>query len=73
MAGRGFFDVRSPFFVPVWRRVAVVALTLGWALFELANGAPAWAMIFGAAGLWCGYQFFVVWEPPQDDTGKDDR
>ena len=73
MAGRGFFDVRSPVFEPVWRRVVAVALTLGWALFELANGALVWAGIFGAAGLWCGWQFFVAWQPQDDDTGKDDR
>ena len=68
-----FFDVRSPFFVPVWRRVVVVALVLGWALLELSRGSPGWAAFFAAAGLWCGWQFFFDFHlPPEDEPDRED-
>lgn len=60
-----FFNVQTPFFIPLWRRIVVVVLTLGWALVELAGGQVFWAMIFGAAGLWCAHQFFIAFDPPE--------
>ncbi|MDW4496664.1 hypothetical protein R5H30_01620 [Sulfitobacter sp. D35] len=68
---RGYFDVQSPVFRPLWRRIAVVAVTLGWALFELSNGATGWALVFGLAGLWCAWQFFVAWEDPEETEADD--
>ena len=49
---RGLDD---PWFRPLWRRLLVVALTLGWGIFELATGAPLWAVAFlgiGAFAAW---------------------
>ena len=63
------FNIRVPFFKPLWIRVLTTAVTLGWALFELATGNPGWAMLFGAVGVWCAYEFFVVFDP---DNYKDD-
>lgn len=63
-------DVQHPFFRPLWRRILVVALCLGWALVELAQGAPGWAALFGALGLYCAHQFFVAFRPPGDGTGR---
>jgi hypothetical protein len=57
------FDLQVPFFIPLWRRIATVALALGWGAVELLSGSLGWAMLFGGAGLWAGYQFFVVWNP----------
>ncbi|MCC7321649.1 MAG: hypothetical protein IT542_11815 [Rubellimicrobium sp.] len=59
-------DVQHPFFVPLWRRVAVVALCLGWALVEFLQGSAFWGMLFGAVGVYCIHQFFVAFDPPQD-------
>lgn len=64
-----FFNVQTPFFIPLWRRIVVVVLTLGWALVELAGGQVFWAMIFGAAGLWCAHQFFIAFDPPEPPEG----
>lgn len=64
----GLFDLQHPFFRPVWRRVLATALCVLWAGVELATGSPGWALLFAAAGAWCGYQFFVVWtDPPEED------
>ncbi|MBM1219060.1 hypothetical protein JQU17_02535 [Ponticoccus sp. SC2-23] len=69
---RDFFNVRHPFFLPVGRRLAVVVVTGGWAMLELASGNAGWAMIFGAAAAWCGYEFFVVFDPENYKEKKDD-
>jgi hypothetical protein len=60
--GRGMFDLQLPFFEALWRRIATVVVALGWAAFELANGAAGWAILFAAMGGWAIYQFFVVWD-----------
>lgn len=49
------FDFDIPFFLPLWRRIAVVVVTLGWTMVEISTGAIVWAMIFGAAGIYCVY------------------
>ena len=60
------FDVQTPFFRPLWRRVAVTLACLAWALMELATGAVFWAILFGSAGLYLGWQFFVAFNPVPD-------
>jgi hypothetical protein len=65
------FDVRHPVFRPLWARVAVVALILVWTGFEFTRGATLWGLFFGAAGLYLGYRFFVVFDP-KDYERKDD-
>lgn len=62
-------DPAHPFFAPAWRRVAIVAVCLGWALVELVTGAVFWAILFGAAGAWCLYVFFLA----PDATGRQDH
>lgn len=56
-------NIRHPFFLPLWRRIATTGFTGAWALFELSGGNVFWAILFGAAALWCAYEFFVVFDP----------
>jgi len=56
------FEVRTPFFRPMWRRVVATALCLGWALVELLSGALFWAALFGAAGVVLFFQFFIAFD-----------
>lgn len=73
----GFFDLDQPFFLPLWRRVAVVALCLGWAVIEVAGGAPFWAVLFAAAGLYSGWALLIRFDADRarqrarDQEGKD--
>lgn len=60
---RRFLDPDHSFFRPLWRRVLVVALCLGWALFELSQGNVFWAILFGALGLYAAYVFFLDFRP----------
>ncbi len=64
------FDVRHPFFRPLWRRAVLTIFTLGWAVFELSHGATVWAALFGACGVYLFLQFFVHFDPA-DYEAKD--
>ena len=57
------FDVQSTFFIPVWRRVLVVAFSAVWAIVELVNGGPYWALLFGGISAYCAHQFFIAFNP----------
>jgi len=56
-------DYEHPFFRPLWRRVAVVAVCVIWAGIEFASGTPFWGVIalgFVAYAVW---QFFYLYKP----------
>ncbi len=53
------FDLNHPFFRPLWVRVTVVLVCLGWAIFEFATGTPFWGTLFAGLGIYCGWQFFL--------------
>ncbi len=72
MPRKVLLDPQDPFYRPLWLRVAIVAACLGWAVFELLSGGPFWAMLFGAAGLYAAYQFFVVFDPQDPDERKEE-
>lgn len=57
------FDFNDPWFKPLWRRVLVALLTLGWGLFELISGSPGWSILFLALGGYASYRLFLVFEP----------
>lgn len=68
MARRGMFDVDVPFFIPVWRRIAVLVIAFGWGLFELSTGAIFWGMIFVGIGAISAWRFWIAdW----DNVAKD--
>lgn len=58
-----FLDPEHPFFRPLWRRIVVVALCLGWAVFEIVSGSPFWAILFGAAGVYAAWQLLITFDP----------
>ena len=60
-------DRDHPFFAPLWRRVAIVAVTLGWAAFEFVAGSALWGIGVGALGLYSAYEFFILFEPKNPD------
>ena len=67
-------DVQHPWFIPMYRRVLVVVVCLGWAAFEfIVSGSPFWGILFGALGLYCAYQFFIAFDPviKPEPTEKD--
>ena len=70
-----FFDVRVPFFLPLWRRLAACGIIGGWAVFEMVAGDPGWGLVFAAAAAWLIWSLLIQWIPPEpaekDVKGKD--
>jgi hypothetical protein len=56
-------DAGNPFWRPLRVRVAVTAVAILWGLFELATGAPGFALIFLAAGGYAGWRLLIAWPP----------
>ena len=67
-----FFDLSDPFYRPVWIRVAVVAVCLGWGLFEFSGGAAFWGMIFLTMGGFAAWQF-VTTDYSADETDRGEH
>ena len=65
-------DVRSPFFLPLGRRVVVTGGVILWALFELSSASYVWAILFGAVGVYLVYQFFIRFDPEEYQDRSDD-
>jgi hypothetical protein len=59
-------DTDHPMLRPLWVRILLVAVCLGWAAFEfgllgflgLGAGSPAWGFLFLAIGLYAAWAFF---------------
>lgn len=56
-------DAAHPFFRPLWRRVALTAVCVGWALVEWLGGEPMWALIATAMTFYSVWLFF--WQVPK--------
>jgi len=57
---RKLFDLQDPFFAPPGIRVAIVAITALWGLFELWTGATLWGIIFLGVSAICGWRFATI-------------
>ena len=57
------FDLNHPFFIPLWRRVAVVVFAVGWGLFEFASGSPFWGTLFLGIGGYAFWGLFIAFDP----------
>ncbi|UUP18608.1 DUF3329 domain-containing protein [Nitratireductor thuwali] len=64
-----FLDASHPFFRPLWRRVLVVAICIGWGLFEFVSGAPFWGILFTGAGAYAAWVLLIAKTP--DDVKKE--
>ena len=61
-------DVDHPFFRPLWRRIALVAVCLAWAGLEFYGGSQTWSMIALGFAVYGAWQFLWMYTPPKDDA-----
>lgn len=57
------WNVKTPFFRPLWRRALACLVCLVWAGVELAYGNEIFGAIFLGAGVYLVYQFFITFDP----------
>ncbi len=65
----GNFD--DPFYRPLWLRLVIVALCLGWGGVELVTGSLGFAILFIAVGLYAAYRFCVTFDPDKTNPPED--
>lgn len=65
------FNLDDAFYRPLWLRILLVAVCLGWAAFEFMSGAPLFGVIFAALGLYAAWRFFVTFDPPTGSGGEE--
>lgn len=58
-----FFDLSDEFFRPAWKRLLVVAITVGWACVEFYWGETFWGVVFLGIGGYAVYALFVTFDP----------
>lgn len=66
-------DFSHPFYLPRWRRIAIVAVTGFWAVLEFSTGNPAWGAGFAALSAYLVWGFFLVPLPlpPAPEAARD--
>lgn len=65
------FDTSHPFYRPLWRRIALFAVTAGWGAVEFAGGAAGWAVLFWGAAGWIGWALLITYRPEPAASGGD--
>lgn len=70
-------DPTHPFFKPVGVRCGIIIFCLGWAILEAITGQPFWAVILGAMGVFCAYEFFFnannTFDASVESPSKDEQ
>lgn len=61
------FDLQIPFFIPVWRRIAVIVVCIGWGTVEFLTATPFWGTLFCGIGVYSAWQFFFDGWPSRGD------
>jgi len=56
-------DPNHPVYRPRWVRLLVVGVCLGWAAIEAVTGAPFWAVVVGALGLYAAWVLLLTFNP----------
>ncbi|MBO9098423.1 MULTISPECIES: hypothetical protein [unclassified Rhizobium] len=74
-------DPSHRFYRPIYVRIGIVALCLGWAIIEATFGEPIWSMAIGAVGAYAAWVLLLNYTPtpeeiappppPRDDAGPE--
>jgi hypothetical protein len=71
-------DLDHPIYRPLWARLLIVGVCLGWAGFEFWGGAPFWGVIVGGLGIYAAYKLFYEFYrrqivDPRVEVSQDER
>jgi Ca2+/Na+ antiporter len=66
-------EQQHPFYKPLWRRVAIVAVIFFWLCFEIVTGSSEiWIVLALGMLAYAVYTFFYTWPKEENGTPKDD-
>lgn len=60
-------DTAHPFYRPLWRRIAIVAVCIGWGLVEFWFDAPLWGALFAGVGVYSAWVLLWTFDPVARD------
>ncbi len=66
-------DAEHPFFRPLWRRVAVVAVCVLWAGFEFYHGEQFWGMLAGGMAVYGAWIFLLRYRAPVEEIPTSEK
>lgn len=66
-------DPKHKFYRPLYIRIAIVAVCLGWAIVEATTGEPIWGIAVGAVGVYAAWMLLLNYTPSTDDVAAPDR
>ena len=64
---RRIHEQSSPFYKPLWRRIAITAVVAVWLAFEIHGGSSLWITIAGGMLCYAVWLFFLSWPKTPDD------
>ncbi|MBB4566119.1 hypothetical protein [Rhizobium leucaenae] len=56
-------DPNHPVYKPLWVRVLIVAVCLGWAIVEALGPQPFWAVLAGGLGVYAAWMLLFSFNP----------
>lgn len=70
MKSSDILGVRSPWFLPLWRRLALTGALSLWALAEaFLLGNPGWFWMVALVVAYCVWHFFITFDPEDFKNG----
>jgi hypothetical protein len=63
-------DPNHPVYKPLWVRVLIVAVCLGWATIEAFGPEPFWAVIVGGLGAYSAWMLLLNFNPQPPEAEK---
>ncbi|MCH2164012.1 MAG: hypothetical protein MK098_05095 [Marinovum sp.] len=67
------FDVQLPFFIPIWRRIALTLFVGVWAIFEWTLDNQILAILTGMIAVYLALQFFVFFDPKTPEEKENEQ
>jgi|GEM_PF-546584 len=61
------YEQSSPFYRPLWRRIAITAVVALWLAFEIYNESGLWIAIAAAMLCYALWTFFLSWPKTPDN------
>ncbi|MDM9628976.1 hypothetical protein QTL95_24050 [Rhizobium sp. S152] len=56
-------DPNHPAYRPLWVRILIVGVCLGWSVLEFTKGDPFWGVLSCGAGVYAAYMLFWNYKP----------
>ena len=66
-------DNQHPFFRPLWRRLAVIAVCVIWSAVEFAVGTPFWGTLLAGMAIYAVWTFLISYKPEEETSRPPSR